>query len=73
MAEILAFARPISVCDPETLILLGSAYDKALSHLGIGPLIDRDAIAVRILEMASRGERDPERLHNGAIRSRLSA
>lgn len=33
MGEILQFIRPYDVFDPETLVILGEAYDKSLASL----------------------------------------
>jgi hypothetical protein len=72
MAEILQFIRPFDVFDSETLIILGEAYDKAIASLhDCGqPSIVRETIAVRIFELASKGERDPECLCQAALSPR---
>lgn len=68
--------RPFDVFDYETLSLLGEAYDKALGsvhHTAQAPIV-RETMALRILEVAYQGERDPERLCHaalGALGSRL--
>jgi hypothetical protein len=69
MAQILQFVRPDESLDPETLKILGEAYDKALASLHDAgqPIIVRETIARRMLELASKGERDPERLCQGAL------
>jgi hypothetical protein len=63
------FRRPLDVFDPAMLTILGEAYDKALASLryrGQPPIV-RETIAVRIFELASEGERDPERLCDAAL------
>jgi hypothetical protein len=57
--------------DPATLTILGEAYDKALAELHDArqPLIVRETMAVRIFELASRGERDAEILCHAALAS----
>lgn len=67
MAQILQFVRPDESLDPETLKILGEAYDRALASLHDAgqPIIE--TIARRMLELASKGERDPERLCQGAL------
>jgi hypothetical protein len=50
--------------DPETIEVLGVAFDKALQSLR---LVDRtdlatELLAKRMIEVAQQGERDPERL-----------
>ena len=69
MARILEFIRLQNAFDSETLVLLGAAYEKALRRARRGqPEIVREVIAKRIIEMATKGERDPERLCNGALK-----
>jgi hypothetical protein len=55
--------------DPEALAAMGEAFDaacKALEDTG-QPQIVREVIAQRIIEAASRGERDPVRLVEAAL------
>ena len=61
--------RPLDVFDPAMLTILGGAYDKALASLRYRgqPSIVRETMAVRIFELASQGERDPERLCHAAL------
>jgi hypothetical protein len=67
--------------NPETTRLLGQAYDDALeavrhgavegwqrSGASVGPFL-----AARILELARRGERDPNRLRDAALASLRAA
>jgi hypothetical protein len=73
MGQILRFVRAF---DPAALTILGEAYDKALASLHDAgrALIVRETMAIRIFELASQGERDPERLYHaalGALGSRL--
>jgi hypothetical protein len=69
MAEILQFIRPDSSFDPETLTILAAAYDKAVAGLDDGgqPKIMHEVIAKRIIALAMKGERDPERLCKSAL------
>jgi hypothetical protein len=69
MGPILQYISRHDVFDSDTLILLGEAYDKAVGSLnGVGQFpVVRETVAIRILELASRGERDPERLCQGAL------
>ena len=46
--------------DPETIRLMGSAYEKAT--VGLDEISDREIVAKRIIEAASRGERDLDKL-----------
>lgn len=69
MAQILHFIRPDNAFDPETTALLSAAYDKAIAalHDRGQPEIVREIIAKRIIALASKGERDPERLCAAAL------
>ena len=55
--------------DTATLILLSEAYDKAVVSLHDAgqPSIVRETMAVRIFDLAAGGERDVERLCQGAL------
>jgi hypothetical protein len=55
---------PSAVFDPDTLAVLTAAYEKAVREQA-GSL--RETIAKRIIELASEGERDPDRLCHGAL------
>jgi hypothetical protein len=55
--------------DPETVRLMGLSFEMALASLRSGctdPL--REALALKIIELAKTGERDPERLCEGALK-----
>jgi hypothetical protein len=69
MARILEFIQHRNAFDPETIVLLSAAYEKALRNLHDEgqPQIVREVIAKRIIELASKGERDPERLCQAAL------
>jgi hypothetical protein len=70
MGQILQFVRPIDAFDPETLTILGEAYDKAVASLKGGEhrAIVLETMALRVLDLAAQGERDPERLCQAARR-----
>ena len=58
--------------DAETARLLGVAFEMALVALQhadgvVAPT--RDAVAQKIIELAKAGERDPERLCDGALKA----
>ena len=60
--------------DPETARLLGVAFEMALVALqhADGPVAPtRDAVAQKIIELAKAGERDPERLCDGALKATM--
>jgi hypothetical protein len=71
MGQVLQFIRPFDVFDPATLTVLDEAYDNALVtlHDAGQPLIVRETMAVRIFELASQGERNPEILCHAALGS----
>ena len=59
---------------PETARLLGVAFEMALVTLqhADGPVAPtRDAVAQKIIELAKAGERDPERLCDGALKATM--
>jgi hypothetical protein len=62
--------------DGETVRLMGIAFEMALGSLRATPdHADpiRDAVARKIIELAKAGERDPERLCEGALKDLRSA
>jgi hypothetical protein len=64
MGTILPFVRGQSVFDPEALHAMSAALDQACHALKLPDTAarERETVAVRIVELARRGERDPERL-----------
>jgi hypothetical protein len=66
MARILEFIRLQNAFDSETLVLLGAAYEKALRRARLAANLKSSA--KRIIEIATKGERGPERLCNGALK-----
>ena len=53
--------------DDEATLAMGAAFDRACSSLGRSARdddSDRELIAKRIIEAATKGERDPVRLHS---------
>jgi hypothetical protein len=69
MAQILNFVRPENAFDPETLGILSAAYEKAIAalHDRGQPEIVREIIAKRIIALAGKGVRDPDRLAQAAL------
>jgi len=61
--------------DPETVKLLCDAYDKACRSLhDTGqPYIVNEIIARRIISLAQQGERDPDKLCEGALGAALGS
>jgi hypothetical protein len=54
--------------DPETVRLMGLAFEMALASLRYAfPDLLREALVRKIIELAKTGERDPERLCEGAL------
>jgi hypothetical protein len=80
MATILPFLKDRSVFEPEVTSAMSLAFDEACRVLGISDRAarEREAVAVRIIELARRGERDSKRLCErvlrdaGAIQSRAA-
>lgn len=69
MADILRFPRLINgSLDADTTSLLGGVFDAAMSSVeSRQPDIVREAVASRIITLALRGERDPDRLRAAAL------
>ncbi len=61
--------------DPQTLVVLETAFDEAwLTLKAVGNWTVRpDELARSVLRLAMEGERDPVRLHDGALRGLLPA
>jgi hypothetical protein len=55
--------------DPETIEVMGKAYDKAKRRLhDTGqPVLVQEVIAKRIIDLAATGERDPDQLARRAL------
>jgi len=61
--------------DPQTLVVLEAAFDEAwLTLKAVGNSTVRpDELARSVLRLAMEGERDPVRLHDGALKGSLPA
>jgi hypothetical protein len=61
--------------DPQTLVLLETAFDEAwLTLKSIGNhTVKPDELARAVLRLAMEGERDPVRLHDGALEGQVPA
>jgi hypothetical protein len=59
--------------DPQTLIVLEAAFDEAWLTLKAGGnrTVRPDELARSVLRLAMEGERDPVRLHDGALEALL--
>jgi hypothetical protein len=59
--------------DPQTLVILETAFDEAwLTLKSIGnTTVKPDELARSVLRLAMDGERDPARLHDGALKGVL--
>jgi hypothetical protein len=66
---------PSSSFDPQTLVILEMAFDEAwLTLKAIGnSTVRADELARSVLRLAMEGERDPVRLHDGALKGLLPA
>jgi hypothetical protein len=64
MGDVLRFIPPDIIFDPDTVAMLGVAFDKTIAalHDGRQPEIIRETIAKRIIALAAKGERNPGRL-----------
>ena len=69
LGQILKFVQPDTHFDPETTAVLGAVFDQALAalHDTGQPELVKEAIAKRIIILASTGERDPDRLCAAAL------
>jgi hypothetical protein len=65
----------ISSFDPQTLAVLETAFDEAwLTLKAVGNTsIKPDELARSMLRLAVEGERDPVRLHDGALKGLIPA
>ena len=61
--------------DPQTLVVLEAAFDEAwLTLKAVGNSTVRpDELARSLLRLAMEGERDPVRLHDGALKGLVPA
>jgi hypothetical protein len=57
--------------DEATISAMGVAFERACTSLQTGGIATtvREIIAMRILEAAAQGERDPVRLHDQALKA----
>jgi hypothetical protein len=69
MGKVLHFLRPEKAFDSETIAVLAAAYAKASAGIENRgqPEIMRHVAARRIIALASKGERDPDRLCAAAL------
>lgn len=70
MVSILSFVKPDDGSfDPETLRVMGEAYEAACKSLGtFATAAVRDGVAARIFDAARGGERDPAKLQEAGLR-----
>jgi hypothetical protein len=70
MGAILQFLRSEAVFEPEATQAMSAAFDSACRALNLSDdaAREREAVAVRIIELARRGERDPQRLSQSVLR-----
>jgi hypothetical protein len=68
MATIIPFLQD-DAFDPDALRVMSTAMEEVCRKLQVnGDQRAREAMAVRIIELARRGERDPERLSDQVLR-----
>jgi hypothetical protein len=69
MPAILPFLKDQSVFDPEATHAMSVAFEDVCRALKLnGDARARETVALRIIELARRGERDPERLRARVLR-----
>ncbi len=70
MATSLPFLRDEAVFDPEAVRIMSTAFDEACQALELpdGAKRERETVAVRIIELARRGERNSGRLCERVLR-----
>ena len=55
--------------EPEIVVLMTRAYQAAVKRVGKGqPMLVLETLAKRIIEVAGRGERDPQKMVDHAVR-----
>jgi hypothetical protein len=71
MPTIDRYVNLTSYFDPDTVRLLGTAFQSACAHVGrtAQPVAVREAIAKAIFEAAKRGERNPHCLREAGLLS----
>ena len=69
MATILSFLKNQSVFEPEMTQAMSVAFDEVCQALKLSDTAvrERETVAVRIIEWARRGERDPARLREKVL------
>jgi hypothetical protein len=67
MPDIIHYIKQPGSFDPETLSVMGAAYDSALKAFPVSALHIREQIASRIVHGARTGERDPDKLCQMAL------
>jgi hypothetical protein len=70
VSNILPFLKNETVFEPEATQAMSAAFEAACQALQLsdGAAREREAVAVRIIELARRGERDPLRLSQSVLR-----
>jgi hypothetical protein len=69
MATVIPFLQDDAVFDPDVLRAMSAALEDVCRTLLVnGDQSARETVAVRIIELARRGERDPERLRDRVLR-----
>ncbi len=69
MGKVLPFSRAERAFDSDTTAVLVAAYEKATAEIEVKglPKIMREVAARRIIALASKGERDADRLSMAAL------
>jgi hypothetical protein len=65
MAAIIPFLKNTTAFDPDDITAMSMALDDVCKELKInGDLTAREVVAIRIIELAQRGERSPTKLRD---------
>jgi hypothetical protein len=67
MPDIIHYIKQPGAFDPETLSVMGAAYESALKAFPVSALSVREQIASRIIDGTRTGERDPDKLCQMAL------
>jgi hypothetical protein len=69
--ETMSLMKVVADFDPDATAAMSEAYDRACKsmHDWGQPVIIREIIAKRIIQLASMGERDPDQLCDQALKS----
>jgi hypothetical protein len=75
MGTIIPFLRDEAVFEPDVTSAMSAAYDDVCRALKLSEAAahERETVAIRIVELARQGERDPVRLRERLLRESRAA